>query len=144
MNSVTISWKLRLFMKVFNFFGCKIIMSLNTVHRRTIMNLNTPKSPYSNTNSRLLAVFMPHAGPCSIGQTGTPSSAPTRRWGELTLLYLQIYKRRRYIHTHNIFMNYNNHRAEFTRQRLTQLAPCCAGWPPVWAPSCTWWVKVTK
>ena len=31
MNSVTISWKLRLFMKVFNFFGCKIIMSLNTV-----------------------------------------------------------------------------------------------------------------
>jgi hypothetical protein len=33
MNSVTISWKLRLFMKVFKFmvFDCKIIMSLNTV-----------------------------------------------------------------------------------------------------------------
>ena len=35
MNSVTISWKLRLFMKVEYsnswFFDCKIIMSLNTV-----------------------------------------------------------------------------------------------------------------
>ena len=33
MNSATISWKLRLFMKVFKFmvFDCKIIMNLNTV-----------------------------------------------------------------------------------------------------------------
>ena len=33
MNSVTISWKLRLFMKVFKFmsFDYKIIMSFNTV-----------------------------------------------------------------------------------------------------------------
>ena len=29
--------------------------------RRIIMNLNTPNSPYSNSNSWLLAVFMPHA-----------------------------------------------------------------------------------
>ena len=30
--------------------------------RRVIMNLNTPNSPYSNSNSWILAVFMPNTG----------------------------------------------------------------------------------
>ena len=67
MNSVTISWKLRLFMKVFKFmvFDCKIIMSLNTVptnyHEFEYSKFSVFKLKFMTTG-RIHASRCPHEG----------------------------------------------------------------------------------
>ena len=68
MNSVAISWKLRLFMKVFKFmvFDCTIIMNLNTVPTNYH---EFESSKFSVFKLKFMTTCRIHASRCCQGHT---------------------------------------------------------------------------
>ena len=80
MNSVTISWKLRLFMKVFKFmvFDCKLIMSLNTVPTNYH---EFEYSKFSVFKLKFMTTGRIHAERCRGARRGAPAERGSVRFG---------------------------------------------------------------